>query len=116
MDPSINQLNPNPTENQNILEQTASVTANESPVEIHLENTTHAVKTVEMEVCDVDDYLTLSTCVTTDRTAGFYESKGVFQRLLQCNTIFYAIQWYYCRRKWTYITFELPRFRRSPYR
>ena len=68
---SINQVNPTATENQNILEQTASVTANESPVEIHLENTTHAVKTVEMEVCDVDDYLTLSTCVTTDRTAGF---------------------------------------------
>ena len=68
---SINQVNPTATENQNILEQAASVTTNESPVEIHLENTTHAVKTVEMEVCDADDYLTLSTCVTTDRTAGF---------------------------------------------
>ena len=68
---SINQVNPTATENQNILEQAAYVTTNESPVEIHLENTTHAVKTVEMEVCDADDYLTLSTCVTTDRTAGF---------------------------------------------
>ena len=68
---SINQVNPTAPENQNILEQAAYVTTNESPLEIHLENTVHAVKTVEMEVCDEDDYLTLSTCVTTDRTAGF---------------------------------------------
>jgi hypothetical protein len=68
---SINQTNPTETENQTILEQVTSATVNESPVEIHLENTTQAVKTVDMEVCDEDDYLTLSTCVTTDRTAGF---------------------------------------------
>jgi hypothetical protein len=68
---SINQVNPTATENQTILEQAASVTTNESQVEIHLENTTLAVKTVQMEVCDVDDYLTLSSCVTTDRTAAF---------------------------------------------
>jgi len=68
---SINQANPTETENQTIPEQAPAVTANESPVEIHLENTTQAVKTVDMEVCDEDDYLTLSTCVTTDRSAGF---------------------------------------------
>jgi hypothetical protein len=68
---SINQVNTTETENQNTLEQAAYVTANESPVEIHLENTTHPVKTVQMEVCDDNDYLTLTTCVTTDRTARF---------------------------------------------
>jgi hypothetical protein len=68
---SINQVNPTATENQTTLDQVTSATVNESPVEIHLENTAHAVKTVQMEVCDEDDYLTLTTCATTDRTAGF---------------------------------------------
>jgi uncharacterized protein YjdB len=68
---SINQVNTTETENQSTLEQAANVTTNDNPVEIHLENPTHAVKTVQMEVCDDDDYLTLTTCVTTDRTAGF---------------------------------------------
>ena len=68
---SITQADPTETENQTTLEQATAVTTNGNSVEIHLENTTQAVKTVEMEVCDDDDYLTLSTCVTTDRTAGF---------------------------------------------
>lgn len=68
---SINQVNPIAPENQTTLEQVTAATVNESPVEIHLENSTQAVKTVAIEVCDEDDYLTLSTCVTTDRTAGF---------------------------------------------
>jgi len=68
---SINQVNTAETQHQTIVEETAALTAPESPVEIHLENPTHAVKTVQMEVCDEDNYLTLVTCVTTDRTAGF---------------------------------------------
>ena len=68
---SINQVNPTATANLNAPELVTSATSNESQVEIHLENTTHVVKTVQMEVCDVDDYLTLSSCVTTDRTAAF---------------------------------------------
>ena len=68
---TINQVSPTETAHLTSPELVTTATANEHPVEIHLENTTQAVKTVNLEVCDEDDYLTLTSCVTTDRTAGF---------------------------------------------
>lgn len=68
---SINQVSPMGTAGQTTLEQASLAAGVESPVEIALENLNQAVKTVQMEICDEDDYLTLSTCATTDRTAAY---------------------------------------------
>jgi len=45
--------------------------SNENPVEIHLDNPIHKVKEITLNICDVDNYLTLMGCETTDRTTNF---------------------------------------------
>ena len=49
----------------------ASEDTNENAIEISLDNTTHKVATMNMEICNEDNYLTLAGCDTTDRTGGF---------------------------------------------
>jgi hypothetical protein len=45
--------------------------AEDSPVEINLENPGHQVERIIMDVCDEDDYLSLMRCDITERTEGF---------------------------------------------
>jgi len=49
----------------------ASVDTNEHAIEINLDNSTHKVATMNMEICTEDNYLTFAGCDTTDRTGDF---------------------------------------------
>ena len=40
-------------------------------IDVTLNNPSEKVKAIQLDVCDVDDYLTLSSCETTVRSAGF---------------------------------------------
>jgi len=45
--------------------------ATDSPVAVSLENQDDRVRGIQVDVCDVDDYLTCTGCEITDRTADF---------------------------------------------
>jgi hypothetical protein len=49
----------------------ADPSATDIPVAVSLENQDDQVKALQVDVCDVDDYLTCTACETTDRTADF---------------------------------------------
>jgi hypothetical protein len=73
---SINQVDNDQIVNQRALEQEENsifslLVADEHPVEISLENPIEKVKTIQMAICDEEDFLTLKRCEITDRTAGF---------------------------------------------
>ena len=73
---SINQVGNNQIDNQRALEQEENsifslLVVDEHPVEISLENSVEKVKTLQMAICDEEDFLTLRRCEITDRTAGF---------------------------------------------
>jgi hypothetical protein len=68
---SINQVvNRDEAVNEEINAFNASSVEN-SPVEINLENQDQKVKSIIMDVCDEDDYLSLMRCEVTERTEGF---------------------------------------------
>ena len=68
---TINQVPPDEPDNaESTLFNTSS--AEDSPVEINLENPVHSVESIVMDVCDEDDYLSLMSCNTTERTEGFF--------------------------------------------
>ena len=66
-----------------------------NPVEVSLENLDDPVRVVQLDICDVDDYLFCTTCETTERTFSFiceaYEQKngcvGVILFSPTCNLI-----------------------------
>ena len=73
---TINQVGNDQIDNQRVVEKSddsifSLLVADEHPVEISLENPLEKVKTIQMDICDEDDFLTLKRCETTDRTAGF---------------------------------------------
>ena len=41
------------------------------PVEVSLENPADRIKGIQLDICDVDDYLIYTGCEITDRTVGF---------------------------------------------
>jgi hypothetical protein len=49
----------------------ASNDSNENAIEINLDNPTHKVEAMTMDICTEDNYLTLAGCNTTDRTGDF---------------------------------------------
>jgi hypothetical protein len=72
---SINQVRNNQIDNQQAITEEDAIfnllVADEHPVEISLENPTEKVRTIHMDICDEEDFLTLKRCEITDRTAGF---------------------------------------------
>jgi hypothetical protein len=71
---SINQVGNDQTDNQRAVEEDSIfslLVADEHPVEISLENPVEKVRTIQMDICDEEDFLTLRRCEITDRTAGF---------------------------------------------
>ena len=43
----------------------------DNPVEVSLDNSDDQVRSIQMDVCDGDDYLSCMECATTERTSGF---------------------------------------------
>jgi hypothetical protein len=73
---TINQVGNDQIDNQRVVEKAddsifSLLVADEHPVEISLENPADKVKTIQMDICDEEDFLTLRRCEITDRTAGF---------------------------------------------
>jgi hypothetical protein len=46
--------------------------SSENSIDVILDNPSEKVRAVELEVCDVDDYLSSSECNTTSRSSGFF--------------------------------------------
>ena len=42
-----------------------------SPVLVNLDNPSDGIKGIQVDVCDVDDFLSCTTCDTTERTTDF---------------------------------------------
>jgi len=71
---TINQIGNDQTDTQRAVEEDSIfslLVADEHPVEISLENPLEKVRTIQMDICDEEDFLTLRRCEITDRTAGF---------------------------------------------
>jgi hypothetical protein len=67
---TINQADQDAAEEAGMITLASDGTSEDS-IEVSLENSTHKVATMNMEICTEDNYLTLAACVTTDRTGGF---------------------------------------------
>ena len=48
-----------------------AVGSSDNPVDVILNNPSEKVKAVELDVCDVDDYLSIADCETTERSSSF---------------------------------------------
>jgi len=73
---SINQVGNDQIDTQGLVQKADDslftlLAADEHPVEISLENPQEKVRTIQMDICDEEDFLTLKRCEITDRTAGF---------------------------------------------
>jgi len=73
---TINQISVHHTENMNETSEYEEYgfgfpASNENSIEIKLDNPSHKVKDIKLNICDVDNYLTLMGCKTTDRTTDF---------------------------------------------
>lgn len=73
---TINQLPPDQGGTPSIAEQFFGTSSAENPVEISLDNPTQRVATIDMIICDVDNYLLLTGCEVTDRTTQFLCRSG----------------------------------------
>ena len=73
---TINQLPPDQGGTPSIAEQFFGTPSAENPVEISLDNPNQRVATIDMIICDVDNYLMLTGCEITDRTSAFLCRSG----------------------------------------
>lgn len=54
-----------------VADGSGAVGSSDNPINVILNNPSEKVKAIELDICDVDDYLTIADCETTERSSGF---------------------------------------------